>query len=105
MTMTMDDKGGISYDYVLDEGVTLLSEDVRVNSTASKEAALNHEGVLLSRNEATRVNTRKDQYYVTAEFVVEVDEELLTSTFQLESAANSELKLIYRDRQNNKPLK
>ena len=41
---------------------------------------------------------------MTAEFVVEVEANQLTTTFQLESAAESDLKMEYRDRQNNKPL-
>ncbi|MGN0746493.1 MAG: MBG domain-containing protein [Aristaeellaceae bacterium] len=105
MTMSMDDKGGISYDYELNEGVVLVSEDVRVYTTRSKEDSMAHTGVLLTRGETTQVPNKKNQYYVTAEFVVEVEANQLTTTFQLESAAKSDLKMEYRDRQNNKPLK
>lgn len=105
MTMTMDENSGISYSYTLEDGVELISEDVRVNTTRSKEDAITHAGVLLSTENATKVPTRSGYYYVTAEFEVDVPTDMLQTTFQTESVKDSELKRCYRDRQSNKPLK
>ena len=50
---------GISYEYELNEGVVLVSEDVRVYTTRSKEDSMAHTGVLLTRSEATQVPNKK----------------------------------------------
>lgn len=104
ITMTMDENGGISYSYTLEDGVELLSEDVRVYTSRSKEEAIAHTGVLLSTESGTKLSAKRGTYYVTAEFEVDVPVDMLQTTFQTEKVTESELKRCYRDRQSGKPL-
>ena len=105
MTMRLDDEGAICYEYELNEGVTLLSEDVRLYTTLAPKEAMAHTGLLLSPGESTPLPSQQSTYYVTAEFVVEVAADQLLTTFQLETADENALKQAYLDRQNNRPLK
>ena len=105
MTMRLDDEGAIRYEYELNEGVTLLSEDVRLYTTLAPRDAMAHTGLLLSPGESTPLPSQQSTYYVTAEFVVEVAADQLLTTFHLETADENALKQAYLDRQNNRPLK
>ena len=104
ITLAMDEGGTLSYSYTLEDGVVVNSENMVLLEKLSVQDAIDLNGTAISKDgTAVAVNGNKPILLV-GQFEVSVPADMLEVTFQTETVKDSELKKIYRDRQNNRPF-
>ncbi len=105
ITLAMDDAGTLSYSYTLEDGVVVNSENMVLLKKLSAQDAIDLNGEPISKDGTVVPVNGNQPILLVGKFEVSVPAEMLESTFQTETVKDSELKKIYRDRQNNRPFK
>ena len=105
ITLAMDDSGTLSYSYTLEDGVVVNSENMVLLKKLSAQDAIDLNGEPISKDGTVVPVNGNQPILLVGRFEVSVPAEMLESTFQTETVKDSELKKIYRDRQNNRPFK